>query len=128
MKYLIISLLFSSILFSQSLKCTIKSVVSVNDKGEIATDNEKFALAKVGESFSVDRNTGKIIGSKLLANTNAGIPIITKQGKDNSFIVLTKHKSGDISLLKIKTWEEDMTFFYVTTSMGQVTGICNYYK
>jgi hypothetical protein len=111
---------------ANGFSCKINSVTDVNNSGEFYKDTDWFSLGKVGDVFAVDRITGKIIGNDMLANDTSGIPRITKQSGDNSFIVLTEHQSGDLSVLKIAEHQEIMVFYYVSTFVGQATGICKY--
>ena len=115
-----------SFVFANNFACTIKSVTDVDSTGNLSSDTDWFRLGKVNDIFYVDSETGKITGSEMLTNDNAGTPHITKKGKNNSFIALTQHQSGDISLIKIYTHKQIMSFYYVATFVGLATGTCIY--
>ncbi len=104
-KYALVTLMLCpTFVFAMNFSCTINSVVELNDQEVLVTTTDWFRLGKVGDTFAVDGETGRIIGKAMLANDNSGIPEITKHGGvGNSFIVVTRHASGDYSILNIQT-------------------------
>lgn len=113
--------------FASDFRCTIASVNNVNSAGDIVEDTDWFKLGTPGESFSVERQSGKIVGSPIYKNDNYGSPVVTKDSKGNAFIVLTKHDSGDLSVLQIWSYTKPMQFLYLSTFVGMASGVCEFY-
>jgi hypothetical protein len=106
--------------------CTIKAVTSIGESGVWEPDGDSFTLGKVGNVFTVDSNTGLVVGDAMLKNGGSGRTTITRKGEGNSFISLSQYNSGDVSLLKILSYKKIKSFYYIDTMVGQATGICKH--
>lgn len=110
----------------KSFKCTIKQPFEISQTGEISDDTGDWKLGAVGEVFSVDRTSGVITVGGTVRNTTGTKPVVTKDGGNVSeFVVLSRHPSGDLSVLRIhlKEYKDVMPFFYMN-SAGYASGVC----
>ena len=106
--------------------CTIVSASQVTDDGTLA-DNW-FTKSRIGQQFTVDRETGRIIGGPL-DNARLRIKLIDKGTREMSFQSIafsTQH--SHTTHIQIQEWQLTETKPFVGTTTlyypGVYSGIC----
>lgn len=90
-KYLaVFSLLFPhlSLASVDSFECTVTTVHSVSQKGEIINDTEHLQK-QIGSTFSVQRDSGEIRGGYFINNKSSKTINVVNQPTDNSYYVIS---------------------------------------
>ena len=90
-KYLVIfPLLFPHLCLAgvDSFECTVTTVHSVSQKGEIISDTEHLQK-QIGSTFSVQRDSGEIRGGYFINNKSSKKINVVNQPTDNSYYVIS---------------------------------------
>lgn len=124
--FIVILLSLSTLSKSEVLKCTVNSALEITDDGYLKEAKANISMGRQGSSFLIDTETGIVSSNPVFENTNnvKNGPIISKQGKNNSLIILTQHISGDVTLVRVSTYKKSMPFYYTATILGTATGNC----
>ena len=70
----ILLLLFPALANPSDFKCKVTEVLHIQENGALQDNSADIcSLGNIGEEFVVDGTTGRIIGSRLLINSDWGI-------------------------------------------------------
>ena len=113
---------------ARDFRCEAKAQSDVSESGTLEENN--FAPAVIGERFSVDRETGRIVDD-LLYNDRFSAPRVLNPGSaSNAFRVInvqeTPFAGPIVDYLEIQTFAEgeEKPFLLLDDTLGIVTGIC----
>lgn len=130
----VLSLLFLAMLPSlacatDGYKCTPKAARSLSLDGSLEQNPFPKLLLKLNDSFIVDRESGRMVGSKGFANHNGqfGSPTVLDPGSaEQSFKALTIYRpNAAIAYLEIQQFAEGESKPFIYYGSGVVvTGIC----
>lgn len=121
---------FSIISFSSyainDFKCTVKEVYKLNESGKLMPGSG-FVTPEVGSDFIVNRQSGKITGSKI-TNTMSGVmpKVYDVLPKENSYTAITIYQYT-IDYLEINTYKKSVIkpFVYKGAFGEVITGLCS---
>ncbi|MBW1994378.1 MAG: hypothetical protein JRI77_07985 [Deltaproteobacteria bacterium] len=105
-------------------ECVIKHVYVLNDSGRLETS--AFENQFKGGSFSVSRETGKILGETLTTAVAKGTRVVNHGDKENSFRAVADFGER-LQLIEIQEFKQGKAKPFVASSMGGagiVTGLC----
>ncbi|MGZ0019940.1 hypothetical protein [Nitrosomonas sp. sh817] len=105
--------------------CTIKQELSVTNDGNLKSYENPI---EVGNTFGIDRRTGKIIGRPLSNSTAREVKIITQGDSSRNFEVLSASSptgKATTDLVIVHEWQKDHEKAFIGLSSGTVySGTC----
>lgn len=105
--------------------CTIKQELSVTDEGNL---NPHKNPIEVGNTFGIDRRTGKIIGRPFSNSTAREVKVITQGDSSRNFEVLSASSptgKATTDLVIVHEWQNGLVKTFVGLSSGTVySGTC----
>ena len=108
--------------------CTVKEIHRLEDNGRLAVwpANEQGGFgAKVGDTFSVDRQTGSVIGNHEQSTARAVKVTVHDRGSSNSYFTMSWERPRDVYVLHIRETAigADKPFL-LAGALEVVTGTC----
>ena len=127
MPYLFVLLMLASInAYSEydTYSCVIKQSQFVSNQGMLADQPRHKNL--VGEGFSVDKNTGVIVGALTTDNLGAQPSIIDYGSKDQAFkVIIPYYPETTVDLLLIEEYSSNNQKPFTFITLGSIfTGLC----
>jgi hypothetical protein len=105
--------------------CTVKQELSVTDDGNLKPYKNPI---EIGNTFSIDRKTGKIIGRSFSNSTAREVQIITQGDSSRNFEVLSASSptgKATTDLVIVHEWKKGLEKPFVGLESGMVySGTC----
>lgn len=115
-----------AISYGADLRCKVIDAVFLDDSGALTRPGE-LTQQRVGKEFSVDGNTGVMVGAVKNSNAHGTPEVIDPGSEDQSFTVMTVYSPyRSVDLLSIQVFAEgSVKPFLFRASFDQVlSGIC----
>ena len=132
MKHIMVTILFffSCGAFAGELTyiCEIKQIAELSDDGEIISKNiGDIYKSRIGNKFTIDRNTGDMIGTPFTTKSYKTINVLDKGSKENSFksIVLSHPPNMWVMYIQVKEFHKGkLKPFWGTEGGNLYSGLC----
>lgn len=127
--FTIVLLLFPCLSFAgvDSFECTVTSVNTVSEDGEIVTDTEDLKK-QIGSTFSVERKSGEIRGGYFINNKPSKTVEVINEPNDNSYYAISKSHGpyvsvGYLYIANHRKWLKK-PFTYTSSGEYMYSGYC----
>ncbi len=108
--------------------CEIKQIAELSDDGEITNKNiGDIYKSRAGNKFTIDRNSGDMIGHPFNTKSYKSINVLDKGSKENSFksIVLSNPPNIWVMYIQVKEFSKsELKPFWGTEGGNLYSGLC----
>lgn len=115
---------------SKNFKCTVLDAVTFGKDGTLS-HSTAVAKSKIGEEFTVNRQSGQITGGGLVNTMSGEMPVVYNYlPNENGYKAITIYKPNQtVDYLQINEYLEGRKkpFFYKEAWGTTLSGLCTYY-
>ena len=115
---------------SKNFKCTVLDAVTFGKDGTLS-HSTAVAKSKIGEEFTVNRQSGQITGGGLVNTMSGQMPVVYNYlPNENGYKAITIYKPNQtVDYLQINEYIEGdkKPFFYKEAWGTTLSGLCTYY-
>lgn len=107
----------------RAFNCTVKNIYTLTSNGAIETESRP-AVPRVGDTFSVDRRTGTVVGERIPV-MRPEIFNVLSSGTDGNAFALTYSAKTRVAFLRIENYRnEQLAPFILNDGIWIATGAC----
>ena len=127
-KYLFVCLpfIFSSVTSTageRAFFCEVKNIYTLNSIGAIETES-RAAVPRVGDSFTVDRRTGAVVGERIPVMRPDKFDVLAAGTDGNAFSLVYSARTR-VAFLRIENYRnEQLAPFFLQDGIWIVSGTC----